>query len=185
MSSFYYVLQKIIKPRLVGGTILELGPGRIWPGLHLLKSNLQLDLKGIGYSSEERTLALAQAKQWNCRERVDYVVADLIKIPLSDRSVDGVVSLGGLHAWQQPAVVFNEIARVLKVGGEFFIGDVRRDTAWWMTLFSGKSHPGLREMYQARKQSLTLAELRTLLVNTQLEQGIIQTVGPDMWVVKR
>lgn len=184
MNHFEAMLKNVIQPRCPAGTVLEIGPGSLWPGLQLLKHNDRLDLKGAGYSAEQRKQALEKSKLWKCRTRVDYLLQPAEKgLPLPDRSVDVVISFGALHAWQQPAAVCNEISRVLKQGGEFFIGDVRQDAKWWSNALLSKLPTGLKAIYQEKKQSLTLLEFRALLVNTSLEQGVVQTHGPDVWVL--
>ncbi len=184
MNHFEVMLKKVIQPKCLAGTVLEIGPGTLWPGLRLLQQNARLDLKGVGYSAEERSQALEKAKQWQCRARVEYLPPrDEKKFFLPDRSVDVVISFGALHAWQQPAAVCNEIARVLKVGGGFFIGDVRQDAKWWSSALLSNRTPGLKAVYQAKKQSHSLSEFRALLAGTRLEHGVVQTRGPDVWVL--
>jgi ubiquinone/menaquinone biosynthesis C-methylase UbiE len=184
MNHFETMLKKIIQPRCPAGTVLEIGPGSLWPGLQLIRHNNCLDLKGAGYSTEQRERALEKSKLWKCRTRVDYLSQTVEKdLPLPDRSVDVVVSFGALHTWQQPALVCNEIARVLKQGGEFFIGDVRQDSKWWSDALISNRNPGLKAIYKEKKHALTLSEFRALVANTRLEHGVVQMHGPDVWVL--
>lgn len=49
-------------------------------------------------------------------------------LPLSDESVDFIVSTLSLHHWINPTKVYSEIFRILKSGGTLLIFDFRRDS---------------------------------------------------------
>lgn len=183
-NSIPLMLQQIIRPRLTYGRILELGPGRIRPALKLLGHSRDLDLLGIGYTSQERDMAMAEARQLGLLTRVEYHTGELRDISLPDHSVDAVLSFGGLRAWKQPIDVFDEIARVLKFGGEFFLGDARCDLGWPGALLAGYGNPDLRESYRFREQCPSVPELRELLAHTQLEHARVEIRGPDVWIVR-
>jgi ubiquinone/menaquinone biosynthesis C-methylase UbiE len=74
-------------------------------------------------------LAVAErnARQYGMSERATYFAGKAQSLPFSDGKFDGVFSNGSLHEWTEPERVFNEVYRVLKVGGHFCITDLRRD----------------------------------------------------------
>jgi len=183
-NSLPMMLQQIIRPRLTCGRILELGPGRIRPALKLLGSSRGLDMLGIGYTGQERDLALAEARQLGLLTRVEYHTGELRDIPLPDHSVDAVISFGGLRAWKQAIDIFDEIARVLKFGGEFFLGEARCDLSWPGALLAGCGNSDLRESYRFREQCPGAPELRELLAHTRLEHARVEIRGPDVWIVR-
>lgn len=182
--SLSHIIGKRVRPRVWAGRVLEVGPGRIWPGQRLLRNNPDLDLVGLGYSQEQRTEAWQQAKQWGLVTRVEYHATAEHPLPLEDRSVDAVISFGGLQAWKKPVTVLNEIARVLKTGGGFFIGGPRPDAPGWRTWLAGGQQNGLKEMYQGRQQNLDATELRRLAAQTRLENPVVEAHGPDVWILK-
>lgn len=183
--SLSYILGKRVRPRVWAGRILEVGPGRIWPGQRLLRDNPDLDLVGLGYSQEQRAEAWQQVKQWGLVTRAEYLATAEHPLPLEDRSVDAVISFGGLQAWKQPVAVLNEIARVLKSEGDFFIGGPRPDASNWRTWLAGGQQNGLREMYQGRQGGINASELRRLAAQTRLEKPVVETHGPDVWILKQ
>lgn len=178
------MLRQIIRPRLTCGKILELGPGRIRPALKLLENSRDLDLLGIGYTSQERELAMSEARQRGLLPRVEYHAGELKDISLPDQSVDAVLSFGGLRAWKQSIDIFDEIARVLKFGGEFFLGDARCDLGWPRALLTGYGDPDLKEIYRFRKQCPSVSALRELLAHTRLDHARVEIRGPDVWIVR-
>lgn len=183
-NSLAMMLRQIIRPRLICGRILELGPGRIRPALKLLENSRDLDLLGLGYTGQERDLAMAEARQLGLLARVEYKTGELTDISLPDQSVDAVLSFGSLRAWKQPIVIFDEIARVLKFGGEFFLGETRCDLGWPGALLAGYGNPDLKEIYHFRKKCPGVPELRELLAYTRLEHARVEIQGPDVWIVK-
>lgn len=168
---------------LTCGTLLELGPGRVWPGLDLLRREAELELVGMGFSEPERLEALARAGKQGILSRVNFPVGDLTRLPLPDRSVDGVLSFGGLHRWSQPLRVLDEIARVIKIGGPVFLGDARRDMNWLTgALKSRIGLAALQAVYRERDRSLTAGELQELCGYSRLRNGRVVTLGPDLWL---
>ncbi len=183
-NSLSKMLRQTIQPRLTCGKILELGPGRARPSLKLLGNSRDLDMLGIGYTSQERDMAMDEARQRDLLTRVEYHTGELTDISLPDNSVDAVLSFGGLRAWKQPIVIFDEIARVLKFGGEFFLGDARSDLGWPGAQLAGYSNPDLKEIYHFRKQCYSVSEMRELLAHSRLENGKVEIRGPALWIVR-
>jgi SAM-dependent methyltransferase len=182
--SLSVVQAKAKRLHLTCGTILELGPGRVWPGLAWLQREPDLDLTGLGYAEAERQEVLALAKKSGLLPRVHYPAGEAAKLPLKDRSVDGVISFGALHAWPKPMWVLDEIARVLKLGGKFFIGDVRRDMNWITSaVLSHVGQPGLQEVYRTRGRALTAPELQDLFTHSHLQDWKVEVLGSDVWVM--
>jgi ubiquinone/menaquinone biosynthesis C-methylase UbiE len=171
--------------RVTVGTLLEIGPGTLWPGLHYLPAHPDLELIGAGYAPAERAAARQQARKMKLLARVDYREGQNGRLPLEDRSVDAVISYGTLHQWPRPLAMLDEIARVLKLGGRYFIGNVRRDASWFSTFWSGLGNPTLRDVYAARDKTQDLAEFQRLLEMSRLTDATWVTVGPDVWAVSK
>lgn len=166
------------------GTLIEVGPGLVFPGLDWLGRQPDLELIGVGYSESERSEALAQAAKQGLGPRVRYADGAKGKFPLEARSADAVVSFGAVHLWPEPLRILDEIARVLKPGGKVFCGDVRGDVgavqaALWSTI--GKA--GLKTVYKQRRQALTAEGARDLFSHSRLSGWSVQVLGPDWWVV--
>jgi ubiquinone/menaquinone biosynthesis C-methylase UbiE len=109
------------------GLALEIGPGPGYLGLEWLKKTTNTNLKCVEISRDMIKIAEKNAKEYNFIDRVEYKEGKAEMIPLDDNMFDAVFSNGSLHEWPDPIKAFNEIYRVLKRGGKFFISDMRRD----------------------------------------------------------
>jgi ubiquinone/menaquinone biosynthesis C-methylase UbiE len=119
---------KIIKHGISYGTALEIGPGPGYLGLEWLKKTNNTKLTGLEISEDMKRLALKNSEAYGMKNRVEYVISDATKsFPFESSTFDAVFSYGSLHEWTDPIPVFNEISRVLKAGGRFFISDLKRN----------------------------------------------------------
>jgi ubiquinone/menaquinone biosynthesis C-methylase UbiE len=126
---------KIIKHGISYGTALEIGPGPGYLGLEWLKKTSNTKVTGLEISEDMRKLALKNAEEYGMKDRVEYVISDATKsFPFESGTFDAVFSYGSLHEWTDPIPVFNEISRVLKTGGRFFISDLKRNINFIMKL---------------------------------------------------
>jgi ubiquinone/menaquinone biosynthesis C-methylase UbiE len=118
----------IIKHGISYGTALEIGPGPGYLGLEWLKKTKNTKLTGLEISEDMKKFALENAEEYGMENRVEYVIADATRsFPFESSTFDAVFSYGSLHEWTDPIPVFNEIARVLKARGRFFISDLKRN----------------------------------------------------------
>jgi SAM-dependent methyltransferase len=170
--------------RVTFGTLLELGPGSVFPGQDWLAKQPDLELIGLGYDASERTAALAQAAQLGLQARARYPTRQSLPLPLEARSVDAVLSFGAVHGWAEPLRWLDEVARVLKPGGKFFFGDVRKDiSVVTATLWTAIGKPGVKAVYKHRKDALTADEAKALFTHAHLTDWSLKVIGPDWWVV--
>jgi ubiquinone/menaquinone biosynthesis C-methylase UbiE len=109
------------------GCALEIGPGPGYLGLEWLRRTTGTFLKGLDMSSDMLVVAKRNAAQYGLTERCAYFEGRAQSMPFGDEQFDAVFSNGSLHEWTEPERVFNELHRVLKVGGRFCITDLRRD----------------------------------------------------------
>ena len=118
-----------IKKGITSGTVLEIGPGPGYVGLEWLKQTQGTTLIGCEISKAMITMAKKNATQYKLSDRVQYVEGTGMHMPFTDNSFDAVFSNGSLHEWEDPALVLDEIFRVLKPGGIMCITDMRRDVS--------------------------------------------------------
>ncbi len=171
--------------RVTMGTVLEVGPGSLWPGLAYALEHPDVDVVGVQYTPEERDAAWAEAKRNRLTTRARYHTTSGERFPLGDHSVDAIMTYGGLHQWPRPLMILDEMARVLKPGGKFFIGHVRRDASWLSTFWAGLGRPDLKRLYESRSQALDTPEFKRLMELSKLPECMIQTMGPDVWALSR
>ena len=118
----------IIKSGINAGTALEIGPGPGYIGLEWLKKTKNTNLHWLEISEDMKNIALKNAKEYGFTNRIKITVSDATnKFPFRDNNFDAVFTNGSMHEWANPVEVFNEIYRVLKKEGNFFISDLKRN----------------------------------------------------------
>jgi ubiquinone/menaquinone biosynthesis C-methylase UbiE len=123
----YLETDLILEAGIRKGCALEIGPGPGYLGLEWLRHTRGTCLKGLDMSADMLAVAKQNAGEYRLTERADYLEGRAQHMPFEDAQFDGAFSNGSLHEWTEPERVFNEIYRVLKVGGCFCITDLRRD----------------------------------------------------------
>jgi ubiquinone/menaquinone biosynthesis C-methylase UbiE len=166
--------EDIIRNGITKGLALEIGSGPGYLGLEWLKNTERTNLKGLDISSDMISIAEHNAIDYGFSERVEYVHGNGNKVPFNDEKFDAVFSNGSLHEWSEPQNTFNEMWRVLKKGGRFFISDLRRDMFFlikWFLWFNTKPkeiRPGFITSINA---AYTPEELKDLIKGTNLENS--------------
>ena len=128
--------EEIIRSGIRSGLALEIGPGPGYLGLEWLKRTEGTRLKGLDISPDMVRMAEKNAGEYGfLNGRVEYVVNNARTLPFEPGSLDAVFSNGSLHEWEEPVHIFNEMERVLKPGGRYFISDLRRDMNIWVKGF--------------------------------------------------
>ena len=167
---------RIIAFGIDSGLALEIGPGPGYLGLEWLKKTTNTHLKCVEISRDMIEIAEKNAKEYHFIDRVEYKEGKAEVIPFSDNMFDAVFTNGSLHEWPDPMKAFNEIYRVLKRGGKFFISDLKRDMNPFMAFFlkintqPKEIRPGLISSINA---AYTKEEIAVLLNKTPLKHAIV------------
>jgi ubiquinone/menaquinone biosynthesis C-methylase UbiE len=169
---FLTTTQMLVAAGIKGGQTLELGPGSGYLGLEWLKSTADADaLVGLDVSSDMVRMANQNAEEYGLAESVKYFLGDGCSMPFGDEQFDCVFSNASLHEWENPREILNEISRVLKPGGRFYISDLRRDVSdfirWfvWLMTKPATVRPYLTASVRA---AYTTDEVEDILRSTQL-----------------
>jgi ubiquinone/menaquinone biosynthesis C-methylase UbiE len=110
-------IQLILEKGMTQGLALEIGPGPGYIGLEWLKRRSNTVLKGIDISPEMIKITERNATEYNLLDRVEYKKGSGSEILYDDNSFDVIFTYHSLHEWSKPEKTFNEIHRVLRVGG--------------------------------------------------------------------
>ena len=179
----------LLKHEITRGLALEIGHGPGYLGLEWLKQTTDTRLIGLDISPDMQTLAGRNAQAYGLTGRTDYRLGSCDQLPFDGNAFDAVFANGSLHEWANPCGAFDEIWRVLKTGGRYFISDLRRDMQRWMHAFLWLSvrptsmRPGLGSSIGA---AYTPEELAALLARTRLREGEITSnlIGLEISGVK-
>jgi ubiquinone/menaquinone biosynthesis C-methylase UbiE len=170
------------------GEALDLGCGPGYLAVRLAQQSPELHVAGIDLSEEMLNLAQEHARRAGVEQRTTFRRGDARQIPFPNGSLDLVVSTLSLHHWSDPVAALDEIARVLKPGGGFYIFDLRRDMSapfyllvWTATQFvvPAALHR-INEPMGSRNAAYTPEEVKALAERSRLS-GWQVSAGP-MWV---
>ncbi|MBN2487563.1 MAG: class I SAM-dependent methyltransferase [Methanosarcinaceae archaeon] len=158
------------------GLALEIGPGHGYLGLEWLKRTEGTRLKAVEISPDMIIIAEKNAKEYGFERRVEYVNTDARNIPFDDHTFDSVFTNGSLHEWSEPQKIFNEIHRVLKPEGKYFISDPRRDiipvVKWLLYVMTGPRE--IREgLISSINAAYTVGEIESILHQTNLKNATV------------
>lgn len=164
----------LIASGITSGHALEIGHGPGYLGLEWLKQTKNTTLTGFDISPDMSALAQRNAQEYGLAGRSEYRLGNCNHLPFDDNTFDAVFTNGSLHEWEEPKAAFNEIWRVLKPGGRYFISDLRRDMNFfilgflWLSVRPTAMRPGLKTSVDA---AYTPGELRELLNQTKLKSA--------------
>lgn len=173
------------------GLALDVGTGPGYVAAEVARDRPALRMVGLDLAAA----MVAQAHRYAAWVRVDgralWPQADGQRLPFPDDSFDLVLSSFALHHWHEPLRVLDEIARVLRPGGRYYLADVCREPNLFQRLFAYGSVPavslvfgsywGYGGYYESLRAGYTRAEAQALLDDSALPPG---QVGLDStWLV--
>lgn len=167
----------VIASGIIAGHVLEIGHGPGYLGLEWLKRTRETTLTGLDISPDMQALAGRNAAEYGLSDRTDYRLGNADALPFKENTFDAVFTNGSLHEWEHPLAVFDEIWRVVKPGGRFFISDMRRDMGFlikaflWLGTKPASIRPGLLTSIGA---AYTPQELSGLINRTSLQDASIK-----------
>jgi len=156
-KSFISVIKRM---GISSGRVLDIGTGSGTLAISLCKEFSDINAVGIDISKLILTFARENAEKKNLASRIAFIESNAEDLPFENESFDLVVSSNTLHLIDNPKKMFNEIDRVLKNKGKFFISDFKRNI---FGLFS--SH--IRASY-------TPKEIKEILKESNLENWTVK-----------
>ena len=108
------------------GKVLDSGCGPGFVIIELAKKFTACEFVGIDLSEPLLEIAEKTNQKEILTERVKFLKANVQDIPFPDNYFDLVININMLHLVAEPVIMLNEIERVLKPDGFFFITDLRK-----------------------------------------------------------
>lgn len=124
----YYARRIVEQTRIVSGCCLDVGCGGGYMGLALARISA-LNFVFVDQSAEMLACAEENIHRFACADRARTLQGRVQAIPLEEDSVDLVVSRGSVPFWDDLATAFGEIQRILRPGGQAYIGGGLGDPA--------------------------------------------------------
>lgn len=167
----------LLKSDITTGHALEVGPGPGYLGLEWLKNTEGTTLTGLDISPTMLALVRKNAADYGMTDRTKYVHDNAMAMQFANETFDNAFTNGSLHEWAEPVNVFDEIWRVLKPGGRFFISDLRRDMNFIVRWFL-RNNTNPKSMADGLDSSLNASytpnELRKLIKQSKLSNGEVK-----------
>jgi ubiquinone/menaquinone biosynthesis C-methylase UbiE len=117
----YYARRIVEETGITQGRCLDIGCGGGYLGLALAQITA-LDFVFCDQSDEMLTCAEENISQFACAQRAEVINGPVQRIPLDNQAVDLVISRGSIPFWEDLPTAFGEIFRVLRPGGQAYIG---------------------------------------------------------------
>jgi ubiquinone/menaquinone biosynthesis C-methylase UbiE len=128
MQDFYREVSGEIASKVSSGRILDIGTGPGYIPIEVARASKNVEVKAIDISSAMVMIARRKAEDAGLSQRVQFEYGSAEHIPYGDGYFDLVVSTLSFHHWANHIECLKEIHRVLKIGGEAWIYEIRKDT---------------------------------------------------------
>lgn len=166
------------------GLALDLGTGPGYLTVELARCRPGLRVVGLDLAAHMVEKARRYAAWTQLDGRALWPQGDGHRLPFADGTFDLVFSSFALHHWDDPLRILDEIARVLKPGGRYYIADLCREPNLFQRLFAYGSIPavslpfgsyrGYGGYYESMRAGYTRAEARALLQCSALPPGEVR-----------
>jgi ubiquinone/menaquinone biosynthesis C-methylase UbiE len=101
--------------------ILEIGMGNGFFVKNILSVAGSIQYSGCDFSEAMIAAAAELNKSFIENGRAEFHLGNADKLPFKDETFDKIFTINTIYFWDNPALVFSELRRVLKPGGELFI----------------------------------------------------------------
>ena len=183
-TTYRRTIAGVLSQGISRGHGLDLGTGPGYVALEIAGRRPGLQMVGLDLAAHMVARARQQAGRTDLNGRVAWPQGDGHALPFSDGSFDLVVSSFALHHWDDPLRVLDEIARVLKPDGRYYLADQCRQPDMIQRLFAYASIPvvslpfgsywGYGGYYESVRASYTRHEAQNLLERSALPPGEIR-----------
>jgi len=156
----------VAKWGITSGEALDIGSGSGKLAIAFAEMFPGVKVTGLDLSDIVLEMARDNAQKAGVSSRVSFEKGDAEDMPFDDGTFNLVISSSTLHLLNNPLRMFDEIQRVLKPDGRFFINDYRRS---WMGAFS----PHISACYSPE-------EIRDILTKSKLQNWKVK--GGLFWL---
>jgi ubiquinone/menaquinone biosynthesis C-methylase UbiE len=118
---------------ITDGRVLDVGTGTGAIAIVFAQALPGVQAVGLDLSDVALNLAGDNARKSEIPHRITFEKGDAQDMPFEENTFDLVVSSNTLHLIKNPVKMFDEVHRVLKPQGKFFISDFRRS---WLVILS-------------------------------------------------
>jgi ubiquinone/menaquinone biosynthesis C-methylase UbiE len=163
------------------GLGLDLGTGPGTVAIEIARQRPGLRMVGLDLAAHMVVKAKRLAERAGLDGRGAWPQADAHSLPFPDDSFELVISSFALHHWDDPLCILDEVGRVLRPGGRYYITDLCREPNLYQRFFAYGSIPfvslpfgsylGYGGYYESVRAGYTCEEARSLLASSILPPG--------------
>lgn len=110
-----------------GAAILEIAPGPGYLAIELAKKG---NFYVAGLDISKKFVEIAQENARAAGVNIDFRLGNASQMPFESDKFDNIVCRAAFKNFSEPITALNEMYRVLKVGGQAVIIDLRGDVSW-------------------------------------------------------
>jgi ubiquinone/menaquinone biosynthesis C-methylase UbiE len=190
-SAYRRFVRGVLRQGVTEGKVLDVGTGPGVVAAAVVRRCPDLHVTALDLSAHMIEQAPERARRACVEGHLAWLQADGYRLPFADGTYDLVFSSFALHHWEAPGQVLDEMARVLRPGGRYYVADLYREPNLVQRLFAYASIPvisllfgsyrGYGGYYESLRSGYTVAEAERLVARSALPPG---RVGIDStWFV--
>jgi ubiquinone/menaquinone biosynthesis C-methylase UbiE len=126
LEDFRRRAQQVAGHLRAGSRVLEVAPG---PGYFAIELARLGEFAITGLDISKTFVEIAKENARNAGVTIDFQLGSASAMPFSDDSFDFVYCSAAFKNFSQPVIALDEMCRVLRVGGEAIIQDLRKDVS--------------------------------------------------------
>ena len=190
-STYRRFVAGVLRQGVVSGRALDVGTGPDGVAVRVARHCPELSVTGLDVSGHMVEQAPVRARWAGLEGQMRWIQADGYRLPFADGTFDLVFSSFALHHWAAPERVLDEMARVLRPGGRYYIADLCRKPNVVQRLFAYASIPAISVLfgsyrgyggyYESLRSGYTVAEAEGLVARSALPPG--QVRRDSTWLV--
>lgn len=116
------------------GLFLDVGTGTGWIAIGIVQKNPLCRVVAVDLSDTMLRVAKKNAVREGVAHRIEFVKADAVSLPFTDKYFHSVFSHNMLHHLPEPILMMKEIARVVRDDGAVNVRDLKRLPFWMAKL---------------------------------------------------
>ena len=190
VDDFLTGLEYAIPPINGNWRVFDAGTGTALIPIELMRRGLRAFVTASDLADQMLAVARQNVVHAGFDASIELVLRDCKQLPDADETYDAVMSNSIVHHIPEPKRVIEELWRILKPGGLFFVRDLMRplDTVNLELLvktYAGEANPHQQQMFrESLHAALALSEVRNILTELGIPFEFAQATSDRHWTIQ-